>query len=96
MEDNQKLEQELHEAEHATDDLLKESAKKEDLSKLRWGTNRWFILLFIILGFIGARYYPPILPHIQLPAEKYPGGPCRDGSAAQNRRHSHRRDKTKR
>ena len=75
MEDNQKLEQELHEAEHATDDLLEESAKKEDLSKLRWGTNRWFILLFIILGFIGARFYPPILPHIQLPAEKYPGGP---------------------
>jgi F-type H+-transporting ATPase subunit a len=35
----------------------------------RWGVNRWFVLLFIILGFIGARYYPPILPHIQLPAE---------------------------
>ena len=35
MEDNQKLEQELHEAEHVTEDLLEGSAKKEDLSKLR-------------------------------------------------------------
>lgn len=75
MQDNHKLEQELQEAEHITEDLLDESVKKEDLSKLRWGKNRWFVLLFIILGFIGARLYPPILPHIQLPAEKYPGGP---------------------
>jgi F-type H+-transporting ATPase subunit a len=33
--------------------------------------NRYYVLLFIILGFIAARFYPPILPHIQLPAEKY-------------------------
>ena len=37
----------------------------------RWGVNRWFVLLFIILGFLGARAYPPILPHIQLPAEHW-------------------------
>ncbi len=41
----------------------------------RWGVNRWFVLLFCILGFMGAQAYPPILPHIQLPAEKYLGGP---------------------
>lgn len=35
--------------------------------------NRYWVLLFIILGAIGARFYGPILPHIQLPAEVYPG-----------------------
>jgi F-type H+-transporting ATPase subunit a len=35
----------------------------------RWGVNRWFVLLFIILGYFGARAYSPILPHVQLPAE---------------------------
>lgn len=38
--------------------------------KWRYGVNRWFILLFAILGFIAAGIYPPILPHIQLPAER--------------------------
>lgn len=33
--------------------------------------NRYFILLFIVLGVLAARAYPPILPHIQLPAEPY-------------------------
>jgi len=37
----------------------------------RWGVNRWFVLLFIIGGFFAARAYPPVLPHIQLPAEAY-------------------------
>lgn len=36
----------------------------------RWGVNRWFVLLFIILGAIAARAYPPIQPHVQLPAER--------------------------
>lgn len=36
----------------------------------RWGTNRWFVLLFIIGGAIAAKYYPPIQPHVQLPAER--------------------------
>lgn len=35
----------------------------------RWGINRWFVLLFIIGGAIAAKYYPPIQPHVQLPAE---------------------------
>ena len=33
--------------------------------------NRYYVLAFIILGFLAARAYPPVLPHIQLPAEKY-------------------------
>jgi F-type H+-transporting ATPase subunit a len=37
----------------------------------RWGVNRWLILLFVILGVFAARAYPPVLPHIQLPAEAY-------------------------
>jgi F-type H+-transporting ATPase subunit a len=41
----------------------------EETRKWRWGVNRWFVLLFIILGFIGQKYYAPVLPHIQLPAE---------------------------
>lgn len=41
----------------------------EEQSRWRWGVNRWFILLFVVLGFFAARAYPPILPHIQLPAE---------------------------
>jgi F-type H+-transporting ATPase subunit a len=43
--------------------------KVEKTRKWRWGVNRWLVLLFIILGFIAARAYPPVLPHIQLPAE---------------------------
>lgn len=39
--------------------------------KWRWGVNRWFVLLFIILGAVAAGAYSPILPHIQLPAEAY-------------------------
>jgi F-type H+-transporting ATPase subunit a len=41
----------------------------EKTRKWRWGVNRWLVLLFIILGFIAARAYPPVLPHIQLPPE---------------------------
>jgi F-type H+-transporting ATPase subunit a len=37
--------------------------------KWRWGVNRWFVLLFIILGVIGANLYPPVQPHIQVAAE---------------------------
>ncbi len=43
--------------------------------KWRFGINRWFILLFVILNFLAARMYPPILPHIQLPAEKVTHAP---------------------
>lgn len=37
--------------------------------KWRWGVNRWFVLLFIILGIIGVKLYPPVQPHIQVAAE---------------------------
>lgn len=37
--------------------------------------NRYYVLAFIILGFLAARAYPPVLPHIQLPAEKYSHDP---------------------
>jgi F-type H+-transporting ATPase subunit a len=37
--------------------------------------NRYLILAIIILGLIAARFYPPVLPHIQVAAERYPGGP---------------------
>ena len=35
----------------------------------RWGVNRWWVLAFIILSAIAAKAYPPIQPHVQLPAE---------------------------
>lgn len=41
----------------------------EEKRKWRYGVNRWFVLLFIILSFFGARAYAPVLPQIQLPAE---------------------------
>lgn len=41
----------------------------ENERKWRWGVNRWIVLLLIVLGFFAARAYPPVLPHIQLPAE---------------------------
>lgn len=43
--------------------------------KWRWGVNRWFVLLFIVLGLFAARAYPPVLPHIQLPAERVSNQP---------------------
>jgi len=39
----------------------------------RWGINRWFVLAFIILGFILQGIYAPLQPHIQLPAENVAG-----------------------
>ena len=45
----------------------------ERTRKWRWGVNRWFVLLFLILGVFAARAYPPILPHVQLPAETLTG-----------------------
>ncbi len=41
----------------------------------RWGVNRWIILGLIIIGVIAAGAYPPIRPHIQLPAEKFSATP---------------------
>ena len=43
----------------------------ERTRKWRWGVNRWFVLVFIVLGAIAAGFFAPVLPHIQLPAERY-------------------------
>jgi len=37
----------------------------------RWGTNRWIVLALIILGFVGSKYFAPIRPFVQLPAEHW-------------------------
>jgi F-type H+-transporting ATPase subunit a len=41
----------------------------------RWGTNRWIVLALIILGFVGAKYFPPVRPFVQLPAEHWSAHP---------------------
>ncbi len=41
----------------------------EKTSRWRWGVNRWIVLVLIILNFIFVRQFPPIAPHVQLPAE---------------------------
>jgi F-type H+-transporting ATPase subunit a len=41
----------------------------EAKSKWRWGVNRWILLACIILGIIGAYYFPPVQPHIQVAPE---------------------------
>ena len=35
----------------------------------RFGVNRWWVLLFIVLGVVAAAAWPPVRPHVQLPAE---------------------------
>jgi F-type H+-transporting ATPase subunit a len=47
--------------------------KQEKKGWWRWGVNRWFVLLFIILGAVAAGKYPPIQPHVQLPPEPLAG-----------------------
>jgi F-type H+-transporting ATPase subunit a len=38
----------------------------------RWGTNRWIVLVLIILGYIGTKYFfSPVRPFVQLPAEHW-------------------------
>ena len=41
----------------------------EETRKWRYGVNRWFVLLFIILGIVFAKMYAPIQPHIQVAPE---------------------------
>src|SRR3972149_2874749 len=41
----------------------------------RWGINRWWVLLFIVLGVVAAAAWPPIRPHVQLPAEVLSAAP---------------------
>ena len=37
--------------------------------------NRYIVLACIVLGIVGWIFMPPVLPHIQVPAEVYPTGP---------------------
>jgi F-type H+-transporting ATPase subunit a len=39
-----------------------------------WRKNRYIVLILIILSIIAATYFPPVRPHIQLPAEAVPSG----------------------
>jgi F-type H+-transporting ATPase subunit a len=41
----------------------------------RWGVNRWIVLALIILGFIGAKLFPPVRPFVQMPAEHWMENP---------------------
>jgi F-type H+-transporting ATPase subunit a len=41
----------------------------ETTRKWRWGVNRWFVLLFIILNIIGVNFFSPVRPHIQVAPE---------------------------
>jgi F-type H+-transporting ATPase subunit a len=43
--------------------------------KWRFGINRWWVLLFIVLGVVAAAAWPPIRPHVQLPAEVLSAAP---------------------
>ncbi len=42
-------------------------------ARWRWGTNRWLVLLFIILSAVLAGIFPPLRPYVQLPAEHLTG-----------------------
>jgi F-type H+-transporting ATPase subunit a len=42
----------------------------ETTSKWRWGVNRWFILLFIVLSIFAVNLFVPVQPHIQVAPEK--------------------------
>jgi F-type H+-transporting ATPase subunit a len=38
----------------------------------RWGTNRWLVLVLIIIaGFVAAKFIAPVRPFVQLPAEHW-------------------------
>ncbi len=41
----------------------------EKTKRWRWGVNRWIVLVLIIFNFYFATKFPPIAPHVQLPAE---------------------------
>jgi F-type H+-transporting ATPase subunit a len=45
------------------------SENQEKKSGWRWGVNRWIVLALIIISAYAASIYPPIQPHVQLPAE---------------------------
>ena len=41
----------------------------EKTRRWRWGVNRWIVLVLIILNAYFVSKFPPIAPHVQLPAE---------------------------
>ncbi len=41
----------------------------EKKTKWRWGKNRWFVLLFTVLGAVAAHYFPPVRPEILVAPE---------------------------
>jgi F-type H+-transporting ATPase subunit a len=46
------------------------TSSKPELKKQRWGTAIWLVLLFIVLGTVGAIFFPPIRPSIELAGEE--------------------------
>ena len=51
------------------------SDNQEKKGGWRWGVNRWIVLVLIIASAYAASLYPPIQPHVQLPAEVISHGP---------------------
>jgi len=47
----------------------------ETTRKWRYGVNRWWILLFFVLGIIGAIFFPPVQPHIFVAPEQVSANP---------------------
>ncbi|MEX2161103.1 MAG: FoF1 ATP synthase subunit a [Anaerolineales bacterium] len=47
----------------------------EQKPRWRFGVNRWFVLLFIVLNVWAVSIFPPLRPHIQLPAEQLTTSP---------------------
>lgn len=47
----------------------------ETTRKWRYGVNRWWILLFFILGLVGANLFPVVQPHILVAPEKVSSTP---------------------
>lgn len=42
----------------------------EKALKWRYGVNRWWVLLFIILAIVAVSFFPPVRPHIFVAAER--------------------------
>lgn len=51
------------------------SENKKNKNRILGIPNRIYVLILMVLGFFAAKAYPPILPNIQLPAEKYSNTP---------------------
>ena len=51
------------------------SENQEKRGWWRWGVNRWIVLALILASAYAASLYPPVRPHVQLPAEAISHGP---------------------